>query len=154
MVCIALIFGAYEFLACRKEILWFVHTISKKLKAGKRKSNINVFADDETQQEDKPDLMRFIGKTICCSPILFGGLWITLWLAYRPENGYPDEEYGQIITLIIVVISLLVEIIGLLLCCYSRLRRIGSEHESAYTKAKSEPLTNNEPRNDEVKRLD
>lgn len=127
-------FGVGEFFACNDELMYYAHRIHLKIKARKAKKNIQQ-NDYEFSSYERPDRIRFLGKTICCLPILFLGFMLSMIVIYCPENGYSDAEELFLFFMSTVIISLLMVVIGLLLCCYSKLRNEERMFEAKHTEA-------------------
>lgn len=119
-----LYFAFIEYLVCRKEISYYTHRLAQKIKSRKKKKSGRAADETEAATAQKPDSLRFFGKTICCTPVLVFGYIFATFAAFSPEDGYSDSSVDTMLWLFVAgfIVSLLLVIIGILLCCYSRMR--------------------------------
>lgn len=135
-----------EFYVCMNEFFYYAHRIHQKIKSIKAKKKADAFGNNEITPVDKPDRVKFLGKTICCLPILFFGFLISFIIAYAPENGYTDEYTYVLFAFLAfgIITSLLTVVIGLLLCCYSHLRKNRQNDEELHNKFGPQTLSSTE----------
>lgn len=134
MVFVFIAFVLCVFAVCSKEIRYYIHRVARKFKLGKKKKTSRIAYEEETSATKKPDKMKFVGKLICCLPVLIIYGYSAMFLSFSPEGGYTEDSIESVFISMVsaVVVSLLCVIIGLLLCCYSRLRKNAHDIEEIH----------------------